>query len=108
MGAREERVARNEALFREANDGIKARHDAITSDLPLIPFLCECGDEHCTEIVPLTAGEYEGVRSHPATFAVLKGHQMAGEVVTATFDRFEVVEKVDRAREIVEADYDSD
>jgi hypothetical protein len=28
--------------------------------------------------------------------------------VTATFERYEVVEKVDRAREIVEADYSND
>jgi hypothetical protein len=105
MAAREERVARNEAVFRHANDGIKERRDAIAPEMRLIPFLCECGNERCTEIVRLTSGQYTDVRSHPATFAVLKGHQMAGEVVTATFDTYEVVEKVDRAREIVEADY---
>jgi hypothetical protein len=108
MGSREERVAHNEAAFRNANEGIKERAEQIAPDASLLPFLCECGDQRCMEIVHLAPEEYMDVRSHPATFAVLNGHQMAGEVVTATFERYEVVEKVDRAREIVEADYSND
>src|SRR4051794_37329338 len=47
-----ERVARNNATFREANEGIAAKAQQLGLDAELIPFLCECVDERCTQQLP--------------------------------------------------------
>ena len=62
--SREERVARNEALFREVNEQIKQ----VNEDAPAAAetaFVCECGDPECTGPVSLTLVEYEEVRRRP-------------------------------------------
>ena len=91
--SREERVARNEALFREVNERIKQvneeRPAASETD-----FVCECGDPECTAPVSLTLVEYEEVRGDATHFAVLPGHLVPEvEVVVASNDRFAVVRK---------------
>ena len=93
--SREERVARNETLFRDVNERIKGvsedAHPASTTD-----FLCECGDPDCTEPVPLTPVEYEEVRRNATHFAIVPGHSDPQiEVVVAHNERFAVVEKND-------------
>jgi hypothetical protein len=92
---REERVARNEALFREVNERIKDVND----DAPAASetdFVCECGDAACTDPVSLTLVEYEEVRADSTHFAVLPGHVVSDvEVVIAHNDRFVVVRKTD-------------
>lgn len=54
--------------------------------------------------ISLTRDEYEAVRSHPARFFVIPGHEdlNGSEVVVETFDRYVLVEKQGREREIVE------
>jgi hypothetical protein len=50
----EERIARNDSIFRDANEQINAKakeHD--TDEDQVVPFICECADEHCIAIVPL-------------------------------------------------------
>ena len=90
---REERVARNEALFREVNEQIKQ----VNEDAPAgaeTAFVCECGDPECTGPVSLTLVEYEEVRGDATHFAVLPGHVVPDvEVVVARNDRFAVVRK---------------
>lgn len=104
-GARSaERVARNDAIFREANERI--RDFAETSDIETpLPFICECADPECREIVQLTSGQYRELRSDPRHFVNVEGHQVAaggwGEVVAQT-DGHVTVEKLGRAGEIVE------
>ena len=61
----EERIARNDALFRDANERIgafAAQHELREDD---VPFICECADMGCHEIVRLPLNEYEKVRSNP-------------------------------------------
>jgi hypothetical protein len=91
--SREERVARNEALFREVNERI----NDVNEDAPAgaeSDYVCECGDPACTDPVSLTLVEYEEVRSDPTHFAVLPGHVVPDvEVVVARNDRFAVVRK---------------
>lgn len=71
----------------------------------LIPFICECADEGCTEIVRLSVAEYQEVRADSAHFLNALGHDSAagpyGEVV-AENDRYVVVRKVGEAAEMVE------
>ena len=66
--SREERVARNEALFREVNERIKDVSEGVSAASET-DFVCECGDAECTEPVSLTPVEYEEVRRDPTHFS---------------------------------------
>ena len=90
MGSREERIGKNEALFREVNERIRE----ITTYDGDAEFLCECGDPSCTEAIPMTLAEYEGIRRDPTHFAVIPGHELPDvEQVILQNDRFAIVEK---------------
>jgi hypothetical protein len=106
---RAERVARNDHVFRRANDAIEATAERLGM-AELLPFICECPDEGCSEIVRLTPEEYRAVRESPRRFLVAHGHQRAsgewGEVV-AEHDRYLVEEKLGLAGELVEQLADS-
>lgn len=95
MGSREERVAKNEALFREVNERIKRMNQHLDTN-DEADFICECGDGECTHPVSLTLVEYEEVRSRGTHFAVLPGHVVPEvERVVARYPRFAVVEKTE-------------
>jgi hypothetical protein len=101
MDERSARLAKNEAVFRAGNESInKAAGDRVEK----APYLCECGETSCLARVGLTPAEYEAVRSHPARFFVVPGHEdlTAGEAVVEQYDRFTVVEKQGGERELVE------
>ena len=64
----EERAARNEVLFREANEKLSDKRKELELDGET-PFLCECGDPECTELrPPVASSEYEHVRSRANWF----------------------------------------
>ena len=69
----EERAARNEVSFREANERLGAKRVELGAD-GRTPFLCECSDPECTELIHLTLEEYEHVRAHPTWFVAVTGH----------------------------------
>jgi hypothetical protein len=95
VGAREERVARNETLFREVNERIKQVNVEIAT-IEATDFLCECRDESCTEPISLSLGEYEGVRAEPTHFAIVPGHVVPDiEHVVVRNERYAVVAKTD-------------
>jgi hypothetical protein len=103
-GLTEERIARNNATFRDANEHISAAAGVYGIDSP-VPFICECADAGCSEIVPLTLEEYEQVRAHSRHFLHVPGHQDAAgtaQIVTQR-DGYVIVEKLGRVGEIVEA-----
>jgi hypothetical protein len=90
MKDRKDRIARNEALFREVNERVKE----VVPPEGGIDFICECGDKECIEHVTLTAEEYERVRSDPVEFFVKPGHQIpAVEEVVEEHERFLLVRK---------------
>lgn len=98
-----ERVARNQATYREANDRIDA---AAATQSESIPFICECPDTTCTTIIRLEAEEYDRVRADATRFCVAPGHEVC-EVqgvdvarLVAREDRFSVMEKIGRAGEV--------
>ena len=97
-----ERIARNDSIFRAANEGISAV--AAGTSISRIPCVCECADETCRQLVPLTRAEYESIRADPTLFLNVPGHvasaQGAARVVEAR-DGYDVVQKVGRAAEIV-------
>ncbi len=100
----QERIARNDAIFRAANEDI--RESAVEQEFHgLVPFICECAEETCTDIVQLTLSEYEDVRAHPRHFFNAWGHDAAAQGtvdVVNQRDRYVVVEKRGRAGEVAE------
>jgi hypothetical protein len=87
-----ERVAENQNAFRTANEQIEVKVDRIASDLELLPFICECPQPRCTEIVRLKRHEYENVRRRGNTFLVAPGHETVevdGTPVARVGHRFE-------------------
>jgi hypothetical protein len=100
------RIAHNQSLFREANERIEATAEGMGL-LDPIPFVCECADPGCTEIVRLSLDDYETVRTHGRRFFVVPGHQVlslqhgAGEVVGET-PEFVLVDKIGVAGEVAE------
>ena len=96
MGAREDQIARNEALFRSVNERVReltAGFGATPSAEP-IAFVCECGTGDCAASVALTMAEYERVRGDPALFVVVPGHASPNvEHVVERHERYEIVRK---------------
>src|SRR5690242_15710701 len=103
---RAEKIARNNAAFREANNRIE---DAVIEQGldpdELMPFICECSDRERVQIVRLTLDEYNHVRSNDRWFAHAVGHEEAIEGAVATVERrsrFILVAKTNHAGEVAE------
>jgi hypothetical protein len=99
-----ERVARNDARFRESNEQLRTASKSFGfGPDELLPFLCECADLDCTTIVQLTRREYEAVRRSPVQFINARGHEVNAQgwaQVVDEFDRYTVVAKVGEAGQI--------
>jgi hypothetical protein len=73
-----EKIARNNAAFRTANEEIaRTASDHGLGDGRKVPFLCECSDSRCSEVIKLTLDEYDRVRSNGRWFAHARGHETA-------------------------------
>jgi hypothetical protein len=100
--SREERLAKNESLFREVNERI-AEAARRTLVLPDAEFLCECGRPDCLDRIVVELEEYEAVRAHPDRFLLVFGHdQPEVDRVVASGDDYVVVEKIGEAGEVAE------
>jgi hypothetical protein len=100
-----ERIGRNDALFREANERIREKAEEYEVET-LVPFICECADPTCRDVVRLSLEDYREVREDPRWFFNVPGHEaVAGSsiVVVAERDGYKLVEKVGRAGEVAEA-----
>jgi hypothetical protein len=88
----DERAARNEVVFRKANEklGVKRQELDIGG---LTPFLCECGDPGCTELVRLSLEQYEHVRARGNWFFVAAGHDADEGRHVEEYDGYAIVEK---------------
>jgi hypothetical protein len=101
----EERIALNQATFREANERINAAAGVYAVDIP-VPFICECADPTCAEIVRLALSEYEEIRADSRHFLNVPGHQAAAQgaaAVVAEREGYVIAEKTGHAGEIAEA-----
>jgi hypothetical protein len=100
----EERLAQNEAFFREVNERIRGAVDGHPADGHVYEYLCECSDTACVERICLTTEEYETVRSDPRRFVLAPGHAVAAiETVVETEPDHLVVEKIGPAGDIAES-----
>lgn len=99
-----ERVALNDAAFRKANEEIRATADDWDME-GLLPAICECAEPRCTELLQLTAAEYEEVRADARWFINAPGHHVNAQGwarVVEDRQRYAIVEKIGEAGEIVE------
>jgi hypothetical protein len=104
---RAERLARNQAIFRDINDRVGELRGTQDDTLIREAFLCECGSDFCVDHVALTLTEYRKVRAEPVTFAVVPsdGHVFPDvERVVEMNPGYWIVEKQGVAAEIVRAE----
>jgi hypothetical protein len=114
VSERTRRVAENETTFRRANENLRARISGLAvRDGQEVPFLCECGDRTCFQVVLLLLDEYEAVRDDPNAFLITPGHndreteelvsdRSSEDSIPDGGDRFEVVRKRPEVRDITE------
>jgi hypothetical protein len=97
-GIQATKAARNQSLWREVNERIKA----VAETSAEVQFLCECASLDCTETLNLSMAEYERIRSSPVRFPIARGHDFPEvERVVEENDRYAVVQKQGEAAEIV-------
>ena len=103
MGWREQRVGENESRFRVVNERIRdlvidaaARLGEHAEGLSV---LCECADVDCSETITVSLSTYEWIRSAPARFIVVPGHELPdSEQVLREGHGYVIVEKFGDAR----------
>jgi hypothetical protein len=99
--ARALKLAMNQSAFRASNEHLRRAADSHRFRREdRVPFLCECADEHCREIVMLTIEDYEHVRAHPAWFLLVAGHEDEDATLERIIDAesgYAVVEKIGAA-----------
>jgi hypothetical protein len=105
----QERIGINQSRFREANERIELAADKMGLAGP-VPFICECAETNCVEIVRLSIEGYEEVRHDPRLFFTAPGHQQiavdAGAgVVVGKGDGYVLVEKIGVAGQVAEDNY---
>ena len=108
MDAREERLARNELLFRDVNEGVELVAIPMTAvgEDRVYEFFCECSNIDCTLHLPIRLSDYEQVRSDSTQFLVAPGHELPEieEVVLRTDDYQFVRKRGDAAELAAESD----
>jgi hypothetical protein len=95
-------AAENEVTFRSVNERLEEK----AAELELLdqptPYLCECEDESCTDVLLLRRDEYEDVRAHPRRFVMTPGHQADDDETIRDEAEFTVIEKHGEEGELVE------
>jgi hypothetical protein len=91
------KAARNQSLWREVNERIRA----VAETSGNVEFLCECANIECTETITLSVAEYERIRSSPTRFPIIIGHEFPEvENVVEVSDGHAVVQKRGEAAEL--------
>ena len=87
------RLARNQVIFREVNERLRALAETVPDRKA--EYLCECSDVQCTDKVELRLLEYESVRARPKTFFIVPGHErLEVERIVDELGSYVVVEKI--------------
>ena len=102
--AQQERLARNEAFFREVNERVRDAGTYEGADEDVYEFFCECAQADCLERVRLPLAAYEAVRAEPRRFIIAPGHDVpAIEHVVSEGAQAAIVEKNGTAGKVAEA-----
>jgi hypothetical protein len=98
----QQRLAGNEAVFREVNERIE-RGQWPGEEARPVSFRCECARLGCNLLVEVKLADYERIRSNPRYFLMVPGHVMPEiETVVERADGYLVVEKREEAGEHAE------
>ena len=101
MATIEERVGRNEAIFREVNERIVETNDEL--DLSRLSIVCECAEASCAEQIRIDQVDYRRAREQAAVFIVVPDHVLpAVEDVVFAGEGFVFVRKRGEAAEAAE------
>jgi hypothetical protein len=100
----QQEIGKAQVAFRNANEKIQATADGFAIH-GSIPFICECPDHDCMELVQLTFDEYDAIRQHPTRFFNITGHESSSvetgaERIVAVVEELTIVEKVGVAGEV--------
>ena len=91
-----EKEARSQVLFREVNERIEQLSEQFAENgggVVRDSFICECGNQECTESISLTRAEYEQIRGYANRFAVALDHENPEtETIVEQNECFAVVE----------------
>jgi hypothetical protein len=94
MDERAKRIGENEALYRSINEKIEDLNASFGMVTEAMAVVCECGQLECTQQINLEIPTYERVRSDPALFVVVPGHEIPDvETVVEEHSDFNVVRK---------------
>jgi hypothetical protein len=102
----EERIAKNDAIFREANERIREAAAEHGIEDGKVPFICECADPACRRVVLLDLEEYREIRSNPRWFLNADAHDAPEADAARVVERrqcYLIVEKTGRAGDVAEA-----
>jgi hypothetical protein len=92
---RARKIGANEAVFRTVNEQIESLNRGLAeiSDGTL-HIVCECGKLDCAAPIAAPISVYESVRSDPALFLVVPGHELPSvESVVERANDYNVVRK---------------
>lgn len=99
---RKERIARNEAAFRELNDRLDSKVHRGSTEPDFAGFVCECGNGGCDTTIRVALGAYEEIRQDDMLFIVVPGHELPeSEDIVDDGGGYLVVRKHDEVSEIV-------
>jgi len=98
----QERIARNQATFRDANQRIVAAAGEIGVDPRAVPFICECAEASCTDVLLIELEDYAAVRRNPRRFIHAPGHLDDVSEVVEQHSTYVVAEKQAHAGDVAE------
>jgi hypothetical protein len=87
------RLSETHRIARELNERTRDAEEPNRSD-EQVRFLCECGNEGCTETIALSLDEFEAIRWREHVYVVRPGHENPhAELVVDENERFVLVER---------------
>ena len=86
-------LAENQRRFRLANERIDRARIELGFDGDAVPFLCECPDLGCTEVMALSPDEYALARAEDDRFVVLPDHVPQGEEIVMRRNGYAITRK---------------
>ena len=103
MGRSAEQRAANESTFRRANEQLERKATLLHFDERRTPYICECENRSCTNVVMLRHSEYEAVRQSSKHFVISPGHDSPPDKIIEEHEGFNIIEKTGEEGELVEA-----
>ncbi|MCW2961805.1 MAG: hypothetical protein JWM25_629 [Thermoleophilia bacterium] len=87
------RIVASKARFRAMNERIRSQVDGFDGAVDTYSLMCECALVNCQDMLELSRGDYDRVRSVISWFVVLPDHMIPpAEKVVEQNERFWIIE----------------